>query len=228
MNKRLIINNSQKVFNISLESIKEREEYIEVVPSNYAEIKQELRKLADDTDDFIIRNDKKYLIYQTPTIDDELVGLLFDYGEEVVYYTNTIAPTHIIEKVARNRYTSSIMYSSLSPISYERAENIQEASTAGQVSLDVYLTGDMTPFDVIVSLSKVRYAVDKVYIDFNRDVYDTYEKEYKFFNELRDPMSAWKMNIIINYATEEEKDYLEEQAAIDRKKRVISTTWEQH
>ena len=70
MNKRLIINNSQKVFNISLESIKEREEYIEVVPSNYAEIKQELRKLADDTDDFIIRNDKKYLIYQTPTIDD--------------------------------------------------------------------------------------------------------------------------------------------------------------
>lgn len=211
---------------MNLESMQDREKYIEVVPNNYAEIKKELRELADDTEDFIIRNDKKYIIYQNSNIDDELVGLLFDYSEEVIYYTNTIAPSYIIEKVARNRYTSSIMYSVLSPMSYERAENIQEASTAGQVSLDVYLTGDMHPFDVISTLNKVRYAVDKVYIDFNRNIYNTYEKEYEFFNELRDPTAAWKMNIYIIYLSQDEYDYLTNQAKIDRKKRVISTIWD--
>lgn len=224
-NKRLIINNSQKIFNLSLEDIHERDEYIQVVPSNYTSIKKELRELADETEDFIIRNDKKYLIYQTNNIDDELVELIFNYSDEVIYYTNTVAPTHIIEKVARNRYTSSIMYSLLSPMDYERALNIQEASTAGKVSMDIYLSGDMKPFDVITSLAKVRYAVDAVYIDFNREIYDTYEKEYHYFNELRDPMSAWKMNVIMIYKTQSEYDDLAERAKIDRKKRVISTVW---
>lgn len=224
-NKRLIINNSQKIFNLSLEDIHKRDEYIQVVPSNYTSIKKELRELADETEDFIIRNDKKYLIYQTNNIDDELVELIFNYGDEVIYYTNTVAPTHIIEKVARNRYTSSIMYSLLSPMDYERALNIQEASTAGKVSMDIYLSGDMKPFDVITSLAKVRYAVDAVYIDFNREIYDTHEKEYHYFNELRDPMSAWKMNVIMIYKTQSEYDDLAERAKIDRKKRVISTVW---
>ena len=100
MNKRVIVGNSQKVFNLKLEHISERESYIEVMRDNSNKIKQDLKKIEAESEDFPIRDDNKYLLYQTPDMDAELAQLIFKYGGEVIFYSNTVAPDYIIELLA--------------------------------------------------------------------------------------------------------------------------------
>ena len=166
MNKRVIVGNSQKVFNLKLEHISERESYIEVMRDNSNKIKQDLKKIEAESEDFPIRDDNKYLLYQTPDMDAELAQLIFKYGGEVIFYSNTVAPDYIIELLAENRYTASVMYSLFSPLSYERALGISRTSTAGKTTVDTYLNKSMTPFDIMTSLVKARYSVDTLYLDF--------------------------------------------------------------
>lgn len=227
MNKRVIVGNSQKVFNLKLEHISERESYIEVMRDNSNKIKQDLKKIEAESEDFPIRDDNKYLLYQTPDMDAGLAQLIFKYGGEVIFYSNTVAPDYIIELLAENRYTASVMYSLFSPLSYERALGISKTSTAGKTTVDTYLNKSMTPFDIMTSLVKARYSVDTLYLDFEDSEY-TPEQKYAFFNELRDAMSAWRTVIVMIYRTEEEYDIIHALGEKDKNKRVITTTWEQH
>lgn len=223
--RRLIIGNADKIFNLEFEHQEEREEYIDVLPDNTKKIKEELRELADMSEGLPIRDGNKYIIFHTAMMDDELVELLFRYGGEVIYYTNSIAPSHVLELVAENRYTSSVMYALSSGIDYGRADNIEIASSAGKVSIDI-LADDVTPFEIIVALDKIKYAVDTVYLYFDKLTHEgDADAEYDYFVDLRDALANWKMNIVMIYTSEEELARLEYRKNTDSKIRKSTTVW---
>ena len=223
--RRLTIGNADKIFNLNFEHVSERNSYIDVLPSNSKKIKVELKQLQEESEGLPLRDDNKYIIYHSATLDDELVELIFRYGGEAIYYTDTIVPSRVMELIAENRYTASAMYSYSDGFSIDRALNVATTFSAGKTLLDIPAQ-DLTTFDILVELDKIKYSADGVYF-YLEDLSKAgdYIAEYEWFVGLRDALSNWRMNIYMLYNTEEEREGLFELKERDSAIRKSSTVW---
>lgn len=222
---RLIIGNADNVFNLNFEHSSEREQFIDVLPSNSSKIKKELLNIMEESDGLPIRDDNSYIIYHNSNLDDELTELLFRYGGEVVYYTDSIVPARVIELIAENRYTAASMYDYKEGFSVERSTNVSQAYAAGKVLIDITIN-ELTPFKVLRNLDNIKFSADAVYLYHNiASETKNYQAEYEWFVDVRDALANWRMNIIMIYNTEEELDLLEANKDRDANIRKSSTVW---
>lgn len=223
--RRLTIGNADKIFNLNFEHVSERDGYIDILPSNAKKVKLELLQLEEDAEGLPIRDANKYILYHSTSLDDELVELIFRYGGEAIYYTDSIVPARVMELIAENRYTASAMYSYNQGFSMERALNVSTTFSAGKTLLDIPAQG-LTPFDILVELDKIKYSADGVYF-YLEDLSKAgdYQAEYDWFVGLRDALSNWRMNIYMLYNTEEELTGLFELKERDSAIRKSSTVW---
>lgn len=223
--RRLIIGNADKIFNLNFEHVDERKEYIDILPSNALQVKSDLTQLRDDSDGLPIRDGNKYIIYHTSNMDDELVELVFRYGGECIYYTDTVVPYRVSELISENRYTSEAMYAYGNGFDDTRSLNVGKTFAAGKTALDIPV-GDLTAYDILMELDHLKYSADTVYFYLEeQSKQGDYNYEYEWFVDLRDALANWKMNIIMIYNTEEELDGLFKLKERDSAIRKSSTVW---
>lgn len=241
--RRLNVYNSDKIFNLDFTNNRRMDEYISVNPVNQQELLDELEAYDKTQDDLVkLRTDKKYLITKNPVISDRLIKLIFQYGDDVVYYSamtttsKVTVPVYITTLLALNVHNSHLIVPYRNHYTQPELDSIQQASASCPVTITIPIKHKITtPYDVMVALYPLAFSIDKVELTFEKgDPKDpNYDKHgylkpelmYDFFDEVRNALSGWKMGIVMEANTDEALDYLTDRKAYDKSQRKGSRVW---
>lgn len=214
--KRLNIGNTDRMFNINLMRESDIEEKIKVTRLNEKEIEENMDVLEKRSRKLPLKDSNEYLVYQEKYTNDRLLNKLFSHGGMITYYTNTIIPYYVLQKLSMN-LNSEVVYSIRKPFSDEEQENIELSYMATRVIIDIpVVIPDMNPYDILFTLEKLKTNVDSVQISFPRihksnikeHHKEYYEKsgdfyyakpnyKYMYFKYVQTSLSIWKMNIYL-------------------------------
>jgi len=247
--RRLNIGNTDRVFNLTLVD-KSDFDYSVVTTQTQDEITKHIEQQAKESGLLAERDDKHYLIFKSPLANDSLNQNLFRYGGQVTYYSDGVVPYPIVQLLSENRKFSKVCYQFKKQYDIEEIKNVNLVAMAGTVVLDLPIVySQMTPYQVLVSLFDLRYKVDRVELAFPalsvedvegnpslREFYiqsesdsATYELKseykYEFFDEIRDSLSSWKMNVFLICDNEKDHKRLAKLQEVDSKKRKGSSIW---
>lgn len=218
--KRLNVLNTQKVFNLE---VREPKDFILVDVSNYKNIEKQLDKFIEKQDELIPERDNKtYRLIYTEAIDFQFVKKLANYAERLSVVYSDLLPVPLIDyigKFPRNIDTIKVFKEEYSE---KEVSNIQQISAALKVSVQHNLEDGENSYAVLSALADVPYIVDELVINYQGK---DYKYLYDFFNDIRDPLSGWKVNIIFETASSKQKKYLLERKREDEKEKKSSTVW---
>lgn len=214
--KRLTIYNTDRYYNVNLLVRGDLEAKIVVSELNKKAIQTEMDELKKASDLLPAKNTKEYIIYQDLNNDDKLVKDVITHSKSVSYYTNTIAPFHVIKDLASN-VGSEVIFGSRPKFSYDDVDNVSLTFMACPVVIDIpVIIPDISPYDVLFMLHPLKTNVDKVQLSFPRlnaeeitprhkEYYHRVGKfyevkpeyKYKYFKYVQTSLSIWAMNIYI-------------------------------
>jgi hypothetical protein len=235
--KSLNVMNTDRLFNLNLTTKQEESNFTKVTRINEKEIEKRLDKLKSESTRFNKRDKKSYMLYKQRYSNDTIQEMVFNHGGHVFYYTNDRVPIPVINQLA-SVPQSEIIYLCRKDYSLDDVMNVQLASMATKVSLDVPIVlPDINPYDYLFSLYPLRYHVDKVKISFpslneseiqdrHKDFYVFYngmyhlKSKYKYecFKRLQEPLSCWKMNIWLVCDSERDLQTIEDLVMRDNKR----------
>lgn len=242
--KRVLnIHNSDRLYNLNLTTKQEEANFIKVTRLNEAEIERNMDKLKKQSKRFNLRDNNTYLLYKQRYGNDTVQDKIFDHGGFVYYYTTDKVPIPVINKLA-GVPQSEVIYYCKKEHTLEDVKNVQLASMATKVSIDVPIVlPDINPYDYLFSLYPLRYHVDKVKISFpalqegeiqkrHKPYYVFYngayhlKSKYKFrcFKYLQDPLSVWKMNIWLICDSERDLKMVEDLVVQENKRFEITAS----
>lgn len=181
---------------------------------NQDRLNKEMDSLKKESTRYNIRDNNRYLLYKQRYGNDTLNDKIIDHGGFVHYYTEDKVPVPIINKLS-GAPNSEVVYKCKKHYDLESVTNVQFASMATQVTLDVPIVlPDINPYDYLFALFPLRYHVDKVKISFPTLTTKEVRKRHKRYYELKDgvyhlkpkykyncfksvfePLSTWKMNL---------------------------------
>lgn len=130
------IHNTNRQFNLNLTTKQKESDFIKVTRLNEAEIERRMDKLKKQSDRINKRDNKKYLIYKQKYANDTVQKKIIDHGGFIYYYTTDRVPIPIINGLA-SVPQSEIIYFCKKEHTLEDVQNVQLASMATQVAIDV-------------------------------------------------------------------------------------------
>lgn len=235
--KVLNIHNTDRMFNLNLTTKQDEATFIKVTRINEKEIEREMDNLKKESARFNRRNKKHYMLYKQRYADDTVQDKVFNHGGYVYYYTTDRVPVPVINKLA-SVPQSEVIYFCKKHHTLEDVQNVQLASMATKVSIDVPIVlPDINVYDYLFSLYPLRYHVDKVKISFpalrENEIQDRHRPFYIFYNGmyhlkskykydcfrfLQEPLSTWKMNIWLVCDSKKDKKMIEDMVVRDNKR----------
>lgn len=235
--RSLNIHNSDRIFNLNLTTKQEENNFTKVTRINEKDIERKMDKLNKESVRFNKRDDKAYLLYKERYGNDTLQDKIFNHGGFIHYYTSDKAPIPVINRLA-SIPQSEIIYFCQKDYTAEQVRNVQLASMATQVAVDVPIVlPDINPYDYLFSLYPLRYHADKIKISFpsllEDEIQDRHKPFYVFYNGayhlkskykydcfrfLQEPLSTWKMNIWLVCDSERDLNMVEEFVVRDNKR----------
>lgn len=221
-NKRLNILNTQKVFNLTIEDYTPQV-LIEGEVKEY--LKNEIQE--KETEKYLLEKiEGKYLYKLGATNEDyDFVKKLSAYLEDLTIEITTPLPIPLLDYLVRFPRNVVIMLPLVrdEDLSEEFIENIQYISAGLKVTIKVDIDSFYNDaYSVLSILGDLPYIVDEVVLYYtDTSVVDI----YSFFNEIRDALSGWKMNIILIVNSSDDKEYLMNRKAEDEQEKKSSTVW---
>jgi hypothetical protein len=235
--KSLNVHNTDRLFNLNLATKQGESRFTKVTRLNEADVEREMDELKRISGRYNKRDHKEYMLYKQRYGNDTLQYKVMDHGGFVYYYTTDRVPVPIINKLA-GVPQSEVIYYCKKDHNLEDVKNIQMASMATKVSIDVPIVlPDINPYDYLFSLYPLRYHVDKIKISFpslredeiqerHKDYYIFYngayhlKSKYKYdcFRYLQEPLSTWKMNIWLICDSERDLKMIEDMVIRDNKR----------
>lgn len=218
--KRLNILNSQKVYNLS---IRYPEEQVLTTVESQGEVANDIADYADTQDElFPERNGVSYKVIYETGIDFNFLKALVLFSEHVDIYAEEPLPLPIIDYIAAYPRVVSVVYSFKHELSNKDITSIQQTSAGVSTSVSYTLSKESSAYELMTELSDVAYITDNLYIDYKDN---DYEYAYNFFNDIRDALSGWKINIVFVTKDEQLKEYLLLRKAEDEKIKKSLSVW---
>lgn len=212
--KRLNINNTDRHFNVNLMQKQDIEQKVMVTRINEKEIEENMDLLKARSKRFPVRDTTEYIIFQERYTNDRLIKKVIQHGGGISYYTDTILPYYVLTQLSMN-LASEVIYSMRKEFTDKEQENIELSYMATKVIIDLpVIIPDINPYDVLISLERLKTNVDKVQVSYpplhkdeiadrHREYYQQdgdyfYVKphyKYDYFKYIQTSLSIWKMNI---------------------------------
>lgn len=243
--RSLNVHNTDRLFNLNLITKQEESRFIKVTTINESEIEKEMDEMKRLSGRFNKRDNKQYLIYKQRYSNDTVQEKVINHGGFIYYYTNDRVPVPVINQLA-GVPNSEIIYFCQKEYTLEDVKNVQLASMATQVTIDVPIVlPDINPYDYLFALYPLRYHVDKIKISFpalrEDEIQERHKKyyylfdgayhlkskyKYECFRHLQEPLSTWKMNLWLVCDSREDLKMVEDKVSKDNKryKRVSKST----
>lgn len=235
--RSLNVHNTDRLFNLNLITKQEESRFIKVTKLNESDIEKDMDKMESLSGRYNRRDGNRYLIYKQRYSNDSVQEKIMNHGGFIYYYTNDRVPIPVINKLA-GVPNSEIIYFCQKEYKLEDVKNVQLASMATKVSVDVpIILPDINPYDYLFSLYPLRYHVDKVKISFpvlkDKEIQKRHKKYYVYYNGayhlkskykyecfryLYEPLSTWKMNLWLICDTEEDLRIIEDYVERDNKR----------
>lgn len=239
--KRLLIQNSDRYYNVNLMKRSDIEEKIKVTRLNEQAIEEDMDILAARSIRYPAKDQNSYIIYQEKYTNDNLITKMMKHAGGISYYTDSIVPYYILQELSSN-LNSECIYSLRPNFSVKEIENIDLAYTATRVIIDCPIViPDMSPYDLLFILHDLKTNVDNVQLSFpslteaefkprHKEYYhkvgNLYEVKpnykFSFFKHVQTSLSIWKMNLFL--VADSDEDYAELQALIDQDMSKRSST----
>ena len=236
--KRLLIQNSDRYYNVNLMKRSDIEEKIKVTRLNEQAIEEDMDILAARSIRYPAKDQNNYIIYQEKYTNDNLITKMMKHAGGISYYTDSIVPYYILQELSSN-LNSECIYSLRPNFSVKEIENIDLAYMATRVIIDCPIViPDMSPYDLLFILHDLKTNVDNVQLSFpslteaefkprHKEYYhkvgNLYEVKpnykFSFFKHVQTSLSIWKMNLFLISNGDEDYNALNELIEQDLRKR---------
>lgn len=220
--KRLNVLNSQKIFNLE---VRDRPEGVELVTgSGKADLHTRLNKyLKEQSTELIVEKlDEYYLVEYQEGDDLNLYQVLVSTVEKFTVITSVPLPLILLDLLAGSPKVVDVVYTLDALEHPNTVDNAIQAYAGTKVSILFETTQHYSSLRVRELLYKVKFNVNELVIRWEGD---DYEKEYEFFNTLRNPLSGWGIVIVIESKNKKEADYLLKRKAKDSSIKQSYRVW---
>lgn len=220
--KRLNVLNSQKIFNLE---VRDRPEGVELVTgSGKAYLHTRLSKyLKEQSTELIVEKlDEYYLVEYQEGDDLNLYQVLVSTVEKFTVITSVPLPLILLDLLAGSPKVVDVVYTLDALENPTTVDNAIQAYAGTKVSILFETTQHYSSLRVRELLYKVKFNVNELVIRWEGD---DYEKEYEFFNTLRNPLSGWGIVIVIESKNKKEADYLLKRKAKDSSIKQSYRVW---
>lgn len=191
-------------------------------------------KLEQQIEDGTLDKEARYVLYHFDRgigENDTLNAKLMKLNVPISYFTNSVAPLHIIKGLANNK-RGEIVYQIAKEFTKEQVENVYTASQLCRTAITCPVVyPDIKTRQILFSLWDLRYIVDRIDITYPQisdsdrkngraDYYTEYNghvwglnNKYKldYYIGLHEVLARWKIQLWLVCDSEDETKYLEEQ-----------------